>query len=100
MGGQRLAQVICYLNTLEGEEGCTGGRGSGGGTRFHHACMGGLTVAPRQGAALLFFPCFAGGEMDGRMAHSGEAVLVGEKWTINTWLCEAPVPGGAASLLS
>lgn len=97
MGGQRLVQLICYLNTLEGDG--SAGRGSGGATRFHHACLGGLAVTPEQGAALLFFPCYAGGEMDGKMAHSGEAVRAGEKWSVNTWLCEAPVPGGAASLL-
>jgi hypothetical protein len=77
---------VCYLNTLEPAQ--------GGGTRFHHPCLGGLTVRPARGDALVFFPAFADGALDGRMAHSGQPVGGGgaEKWIINTWACQRSVP--------
>jgi prolyl 4-hydroxylase len=84
MGGQRLAQCVVYLNTLPQE--------AGGATRFHHPALGGLSVQPRQGDALLFFSASAGGAPDYRMTHSGEPVLRGEKWILNTWLCQYPLP--------
>jgi hypothetical protein len=59
-----------------------------GGTRFHDPLLGGLTVQPRQGDALIFFPAFADGRLDHRMQHSGLAVKEGEKWIINTWVCQ------------
>ncbi|GBF95887.1 hypothetical protein Rsub_08478 [Raphidocelis subcapitata] len=85
-GGQRLVQVVCYLRTLEPSQ--------GGCTRFHHPALGGLEVPPREGGALVFFPAFEDGRLDGRMAHSGARVTGrgAEKWIINTWLAERPVP--------
>lgn len=53
---------------------------------------------PRQGDALIFFPAFADGCFDGRMAHSGQAVLAGQKWTVNTWACQRRVPIALAQL--
>jgi hypothetical protein len=139
-GGQRLVQVLVYLNTLGVEQ--------GDGTHFCHPLLQGRTVQvgrrqlctwgqglvlvpasclagpkpcragclqlekhptlrpacvpthlqPHQGDALIFFPAFADGCFDGRMAHSGQAVLVGQKWTVNTWACQRRVPTALAQL--
>lgn len=52
-------------------------------------------VQPRQGDCLLFFPAFADGRLDGRMAHEGLPVQAGEKWIINVrrpcWLAVMPL---------
>ena len=89
-GGQRLAQVVVYLRSPRG----------GGHTRFHHDALGGLSVPPTAGDALVFFPAFADGACDLRMAHSGDPVEEGEKWILNTWACERETGrrrgGGAA----
>eukprot|EP00747_Dinoflagellata_sp_TGD_P171200 gnl/TRDRNA2_/TRDRNA2_204721_c0_seq1.p1 gnl/TRDRNA2_/TRDRNA2_204721_c0~~gnl/TRDRNA2_/TRDRNA2_204721_c0_seq1.p1 ORF type:complete len:408 (+),score=56.14 gnl/TRDRNA2_/TRDRNA2_204721_c0_seq1:76-1299(+) len=82
-GGQRLVQAVCYLKSCE----------RGGETKFHHAAMRYLAVPPTQGDMLVFFPAFADGEPDDRMPHSGEKVLEGEKWILNTWRCQETVPG-------
>lgn len=76
-GGQRLVQCVVYLNSMTPSQ--------GGSTAFHHPALKGLAVYPEQGAALVFFPAYADGQVDARMAHSGEPVLDGEKWIINTW---------------
>ena len=83
-------QVVCYLRTLDPAE--------GGCTRFHHPALNGLAVPPLEGAALCFFPAFADGRLDGRMAHSGAPVTArgAEKWIINTWATERPVPTAVA----
>lgn len=86
-GGQRLVQCVVYLNDVPAD--------GGGATKFYHPSLGGLTVQPRLGDALVFFPAFADGTADERMPHAGEVVLKGEKWTINTWCCEGEVPGSA-----
>ncbi|PSC76020.1 alpha beta-hydrolase [Micractinium conductrix] len=88
-GGQRLVQVVVYLNEVEG----------GGGTRFHHPLFRGLTIEPRQGDALLFFPAYADGRFDVRMAHSGQPVEAGQKFILNTWCCQRAVPSAASHLL-
>ncbi len=85
-GGQRLAQIVLYLTTLSDPH------VHGGGTRFHHPVFRGLTVQPKRGDALVFFTAFRDGRIDERMPHSGLPVLDSEKWIINTWLCERPVP--------
>lgn len=148
-GGQRLVQTVCYLDTLAPQQ--------GGGTRFAHPALKGLTVQvllpggrgwggllsrcgaalaadarlpgrrqplrrarrcrprpcptppdarprycswrplpparpqPRQGDCLLFFPAFADGRLDGRMAHEGLPVAAGEKWIINVSACKLRV---------
>ena len=42
----------------------------------------------------MFFPAFEDGALDGRMAHSGQPVAGpgAEKWIVNTWACQHPVP--------
>ena len=45
----------------------------GGATAFHHPSLRGLAVQPQQGSALVFYPAFIDGELDDRMAHSGQA---------------------------
>ena len=69
-----------------------------GGTKFHHPLLGGLTVQPRRGDALVFFPAFADGCLDHRMQHSGLAVREGEKWNCNTWVCQSPLPSGCSAV--
>lgn len=78
-------QCVVYLNSLE--------RSQGGATAFHHPSLGSFAVQPEAGAALVFFPAYADGRVDGRMAHSGEEVLQGEKWIINTWAMQYSKPG-------
>jgi hypothetical protein len=68
-----------------------------GGTHFHHPLLGGLTVQPRCGDALVFFPAFADGTLDHRMKHSGLAVKDGEKWICNTWVCQSSLPPGCSA---
>jgi len=86
-GGQRVATLLVYLNTLS----CDGG----GGTIFRDLIppMGsadnqGLTVQPTIGHALLFFPAFANGQPDDRTLHKGEVIRHDEKYIIQMWIHE------------
>ena len=45
----------------------------------------GLTVAPRKGAAILFFNHAPDGSVDPLAVHAGLPVLEGEKWAANYW---------------
>jgi prolyl 4-hydroxylase len=91
-GGQRLATLLVYLNTVQG----------GGGTIFRDLKDRDgdpLTMRPVQGSALLFFPADANGKPDDRTLHKGEVVtLDNEKWIIQMWTHErqyqAAVPRG------
>ena len=72
-GGQRLASIVCYLNTPE----------AGGATVFPEA---GIEVAPVQGNAVFFSydrpdPCT-------RTLHGGAPVTAGEKWVATKWMRE------------
>lgn len=58
----------------------------------------GVVMQPRLGDALVFFPAYADGKFDDRMAHSGEAVRLGEKWILNTWACQRRVPAAVTHL--
>ena len=66
---------------------------AGGGTKFHDPVFKGLTIQPRKGTLLLFFPSFRDGAIDERMPHSGEVVRRGAKWILNTWKTQQEVPG-------
>ena len=81
-GGQRIATLLVYLNTIE----------NGGGTIFRdlkdaEGKGGELTMRPKEGSALLFFPAFADGTPDDRTLHKGE-VAVDEKMIAQMWIHE------------
>ncbi len=69
---QRHATVLLYLNTVE----------TGGETTFNHL---GVSVKPRAGSVLLFFPAFADGQADHRTLHVAEEA-VDEKWVVQQWV--------------
>ena len=60
----------------------------GGATRFFGPAFGGLAVAPKKGAALIFPTATLDGVADERYLHSGEPVVRGDKWIAGTWLME------------
>ena len=45
----------------------------------------GLTIAPKKGAAILFFNHRPDGSVDHLAVHAGLPVLNGEKWAANFW---------------
>ena len=70
--------MLLYLNDVR----------EGGGTRLS---MLGLTVAPRKGCALVFFPCYDDGELDPRSLH--EALpAVDRKYVCQIWVRQRDVP--------
>ena len=77
-GGQRIAQLICYLQAPE----------AGGETKFFGPAFGGLAVQPKKGSALIFPTATLDGLADERYLHSGEPVQAGTKWIVGTWLME------------
>lgn len=72
-GGQRLATLIMYLNTVE----------SGGETIFPKVPF---SCAPIKGRALLFYNCTADGSEDPMTLHGGSPVIAGEKWIATKWI--------------
>lgn len=89
-GGQTLATLIVYLNDVE----------NGGLTRFGRlpAVSGSpeieetkLTIRPKMGDALLFFPADAVGQFDERTEHEG-CPAVDEKWIARIWRHKGRVP--------
>ena len=77
-GGQTLATLLVYLNAVA----------EGGKTVFGKL---GVTVNPRKGDALLFFPANAAGEFDDRVEHEGMEAY-DEKWIARIWKHETRVP--------
>ena len=84
-GGQTLATLIVYLNDVA----------EGGQTRFGQLRddegEDGLTIQPRRGDALLFFPADARGTFDERTEHEGRPA-VDEKWIARIWRHARRVP--------
>jgi len=72
-GGQRLASIVCYLNTPE----------AGGATVFPEA---GIEVAPVQGNAVFF--SYDRPHPATRTLHGGAPVTAGEKWVATKWMRE------------
>ena len=72
-GGQRVATVLMYLNDVP--EG-------GGGTHFSRI---NLTVQPKRGTAVIFFPGFLNGLLDKDALHAGLPPL-GTKWVSQVWI--------------
>ena len=72
-GGQRLASIVCYLNTPE----------AGGATVFPEA---GIEVAPVRGNAVFF--SYDRPHPSTRTLHGGAAVTAGEKWVATKWMRE------------
>ena len=72
-GGQRVASLVCYLNTPA----------AGGATVFPDA---GLDVAPLQGNAVFF--SYTRPHPSTRTLHGGAPVVEGEKWVATKWLRE------------
>ena len=93
-GGQRLATVLVYLNSLTTE--------SGGATVFRdlrspldpdddsNNSDKPLAVCPQQGRACIFFPAMADGTPDDRTLHKGERVQseTEEKRIVQVWIHE------------
>lgn len=82
-GGQRIATALVYLNDVD----------DGGGTVFRDLLTGTtdrrqqqLSMQPRQGSLLLFFPAFADGLPDERTLHKGEKVASGTKMIAQMWI--------------
>ena len=74
-GGQRVATVIMYLNTVE----------AGGETVFP---MAKVSVKPVKGNAVLFYNTLPTKEIDTLTLHGGAPVVAGEKWIATKWFRE------------
>ncbi len=72
-GGQRVASLVCYLNTPE----------AGGATVFPDV---GLDVAPVRGNAVFF--SYDRPDPATRTLHGGAPVSAGEKWVATKWMRE------------
>ena len=74
-GGQTLATLLLYCNDPETGE-------TGGQTRFGKLD---ISVAPKCGDALLFFPASADGAFDDRVEHEGVAPTISTKVIARIW---------------
>lgn len=75
-GGQRIATLVMYLNTVP----------AGGETFFPTL---GCKVTAVKGNACLFSYMFPDGSLDKRSLHSGNPVLAGDKWIATKWMRQA-----------
>ena len=78
-GGQRVGTLLIYLNDVS----------VGGSTAFVNLE---LRCQPKQGKAIVFFPCFGDGMMDSRMLHAAEPAE-DTKWVSQIWIRQAPFVG-------
>jgi prolyl 4-hydroxylase len=77
VGGQRVATMVVYLNSVQ----------AGGATGFPKL---GLEVAPVKGNAVFFVYKRPDGTLDEDTLHAGLPVERGEKWIATKWLRERP----------
>lgn len=77
VGGQRVATMVIYLNSVQ----------AGGATGFPKL---GLEVAPVKGNAVFFVYKRPDGTLDEDTLHAGLPVERGEKWIATKWLRERP----------
>jgi hypothetical protein len=82
VGGQRVATLVIYLNSVQ----------AGGATGFPKL---GLEVAPVKGNAVFFVYKRPDGTLDEDTLHAGLPVERGEKWIATKWLRERPYRRGA-----
>jgi hypothetical protein len=73
-GGQRVATLLIYLNSLPQED--------GGATNFQHV---GVRVQPRRGRAILFSPGLLDGTLDKRLWHEAQPART-TKWVAQLWV--------------
>lgn len=66
----RITTILIYLNDNDY------------GTHFKHL---NLTVKPKTGKCLIFFPCFRNGEKNYKLLHAGLPVKSGEKYILQSW---------------
>ena len=76
--GQRIATVLFYLTTAT----------SGGETKFQNL---GISVPPRKGRCLIFYPGLKDGGVDTRLLHSAEPA-VDKKWVCQIWIRDKRQP--------
>jgi prolyl 4-hydroxylase len=95
-GGQRVATVLIYLNTLP--------PGVGGETRFPRLGGGaGAAFRPEQGSALVFFPCTLDAQLDPLALHAAEPITAANetKYVAQIWIRQgvfcAPPPAPPAA---
>ncbi len=72
-GGQRIATLIMYLNSVE----------EGGETIFPEID---LKITPKKGNAILFYNCRPDGKEDPLTCHGGAPVIQGTKWIATKWI--------------
>jgi prolyl 4-hydroxylase len=92
-GGQRIATILIYLNTIPKKNGgCTTFRDL---TNGQHTTNTPLSVQPIQGSVLIFFPSNRHGKPDDRTLHRSEPIVANEidnkdvsKWILQIWIHE------------
>ncbi|XP_062170554.1 prolyl 4-hydroxylase 1 [Alnus glutinosa] len=85
-GGQRIATVLMYLsdNVVGGETHFP--LAGSGECHCGGKMVGGLSVKPSKGDAVLFWSMGLDGQSDPNSIHGGCEVLAGEKWSATKWM--------------